>query len=56
MGACDFHTPLSPREGKDIIKKAYTKGIRAFDTAFSYSGADSMLYSAMRAKGVSRDE
>ena len=56
MGACDFHTPLSPREGKDIIKKAYQKGIRAFDTAFSYSGADSMLYSAMREKGVSRDE
>ena len=56
MGACDFHTPLSPREGKDIIKKAYKKGIRAFDTAFSYSGADSMLYSAMREKGVSRDK
>ena len=56
MGACDFHTPLSPREGKDIIKKAYKKGIRAFDTAFSYSGADSMLYSAMREMGVKRDE
>ena len=56
MGACDFHTPLSPREGKDIIKKAYQKGTKAFDTAFSYSGADSMLYSAMREKGVSRDE
>ena len=56
MGACDFHTPLSPREGKDIIKKAYKKGIRAFDTAFSYSEADSMLYSAMREMGVKRDE
>ena len=56
MGACDFHTPLSPRDGKDIIKKAYKKGIRAFDTAFSYSGADSMLYSAMREMGVKRDE
>ena len=41
---------------KDIIKKAYKKGIRAFDTAFSYSGADSMLYSAMREMGVKRDE
>ena len=56
MGACDFHTPLSPRDGKDIIKKAYKKGIRAFDTAFSYSEADSMLYSAMREMGVKRDE
>ena len=56
MGACDFHTSLSPREGKDIIKKAYKKGIKAFDTAFSYSGADSMLYSAMREMGVKRDE
>ena len=56
MGACDFHTPLSGREGKNIIKKAYKTGIKAFDTAFSYSEADSLLYSAMREMGVKRDE
>lgn len=56
MGACDFHAPLSGREGKNIIKKAFKKEIRAFDTAFSYSEADSMLYSAMREMGVKRDE
>ena len=56
MGACDFHAPLSGREGKNIIKKAYKTGIRAFDTAFSYSEADSLLYSAMREMGVKRDE
>ena len=56
MGACAFHSPLPPREGKDLIKKAFRKGIRAFDTAFSYSEADSMLYSAMREAGIEREE
>ena len=56
MGACAFHSPLPPREGKDLIKKAFRKGIRAFDTAFSYSEADSLLYSAMREAGIEREE
>lgn len=56
MSSCAFHAPLSPREGKDIIKKAYKCGINAFDTAFSYSEADSMLFSAMKEAKVSREE
>lgn len=56
MGACDFHTPISPRAGKDIIKKAWKNGIKAFDTAFSYNNADSMLYSAMRELQVERTD
>lgn len=56
MGKCDFHSPISPRLGKDIIKKAYKNGIRAFDTAFSYGEADSILFSAMREMNKEREE
>ena len=56
MGSCDFHSQLSPREGKNIIKKAWKSGIKAFDTAFSYNESDSILYSAMKEARVERDE
>lgn len=51
-----FHSILSPREAKDIIKASYRRGIRHFDTAFSYKGADSLLFSALRELGAKREE
>ena len=47
-----FHSALSAREGKDLIKEAYRAGIRTFDTAFSYGEADSLLSAAMRELGT----
>ena len=43
-----FHEKISPREGKTIIKAGYRRGIRTFDTAYSYGDAESILASAMR--------
>ena len=38
-----FHRTLSSREGKDIIKEGYRRGIRYFDAAYSYGDAESLL-------------
>ena len=46
-----FHSKISPREAKDIIKTAYKKGIHSFDSAFSYN-TDSILYSALKEIGI----
>ena len=46
-----FHNPMTAREAKDIIKDAYKKGIRSFDSAFSY-GTDNLLYSALKEIGI----
>lgn len=47
-----FRRKLSPREGKALIRAAYRKGIRWFDSAYSYQDADSVLASAMRELGA----
>ena len=46
-----FHRTLSSREGKDIIKEGYRRGIRYFDSAYSYGDAESLLSAAMRETG-----
>ena len=46
-----FHRTLSSREGKDIIKEGYRRGIRYFDAAYSYGDAESLLSAAMRETG-----
>ncbi len=51
----DFHAPKSARDAKDVIKAAYRKGIRSFDSAFSY-GTDSLLYSALREMGKEKED
>ena len=50
-----FHAPIDARSAKNLIKTAYKKGIRSFDSAFSY-GSDSLLYAALRELGVRSDE
>lgn len=55
MGEGLFHRRLSGHEAKAIIKHAYNKGIRAFDTAYSYREADSYLSAALREIHVPRD-
>ena len=42
-----FHRMLSPEEGRSLIKAGYRKGIRFFDTAYSYGDAESILRGAM---------
>ncbi len=51
LSSTPFHKALSPNEGKALIKQAYRKGIRYFDTAYSYGDAESMLAGAMRELG-----
>ncbi len=51
-----FHNRLSPVESKRIIKSAWKKGIRTFDSAYSYTDADTILYSALRELNAERDE
>ena len=46
-----YHRMLSAREGKDVIKEGYRRGIRYFDTAYSYGDAESILQSAMKELG-----
>ncbi len=53
LSGSGFHRTLAPREGKDLIKAAYRRGIRLFDTAYSYGDADSILSSALRELGSS---
>lgn len=47
-----FRRKLSAREGRSLIKAAYKKGIRWFDSAYSYQEADSLLSAAMRELGA----
>ena len=54
MGDGSFHSLLSPSAAKAIIRKAWKEGIRAFDSAFSYREADSLLYSALREMNAER--
>lgn len=49
-----FHSKTEPRDAKNIIKAAYQKGIRSFDTAFSYHNTN-LLYSALKEIGVKTD-
>ncbi len=51
-----FHSRLSPLESKRIIKSAWKKGIRTFDSAYSYTDADTILSSALRELGAERNE
>ncbi|MBO8437204.1 MAG: aldo/keto reductase [Spirochaetes bacterium] len=48
LSESSFHQRIPARDGKNLIKAAYRKGIRLFDTAYSYNEADSLLYSAMK--------
>ena len=50
-----FHSKITAREAKDIIKTAYKKGIHSFDSAFSYN-TDNLLYSALREMGVKTED
>ncbi len=56
IGEGRFHRRLSPRDGRRIIREAYKRGIRTFDSAYSYLDADTILYSAMRELGIERDK
>ena len=48
LSASPFHKSLSAKEGKDLIKAAYRRGIRIFDTAYSYGDASSVLAAALK--------
>ena len=52
LSESSFHQHISARDGKNLIKEAYRRGIRLFDTAYSYNEADSLLYSAMKELSV----
>ncbi len=56
IGEGRFHRRLSPEMGKRIIRTAYKKGIRTFDSAYSYLDADTILYSALKELGAARSE
>lgn len=51
-----FHSHMDARKAKGIIKTAYKRGIRAFDTAFSYKESNSLLYSALKEIGVRTED
>ena len=48
IGEGRFHRKLSAKEGRNLIKAAYRRGIRDFSSAYSYNEADSILASAMK--------
>lgn len=52
LSESQFHRKLAPAEGKAIIRSGYRKGIRMFDTAYSYGDAEAILSSAMREIGI----
>ncbi len=56
IGEGRFHRRLSPEAGKRIIRTAYKRGIRTFDSAYSYLDADTILCSAMKELGAERTE
>ncbi len=47
IGESAYHKRLGTTEAKRIIKASYKKGITTFDSAYSYTDADSILYSAL---------
>lgn len=51
-----FHRHMDARKAKGIIKAAYKRGIRAFDTAFGYKESNSLLYSALKELGTSTED
>ncbi len=56
IGKCDFHTKLDSTTAKRIIKAFYKSGINTFDSAYSYSDADTILYSALKEMNAKREE
>lgn len=56
LGKCDFHERLDTTKAKRIIKKAYQKGIRVFDSAYSYQDADTILYSVLKEMNAKRED
>lgn len=56
LGKCDFHERLDTTKAKRIIKKAYQKGIRVFDSAYSYQDADTILYSSLKEMNAKRED
>ena len=48
IGEGRFHRKLSAKEGRNLLKAAYRRGIRDFSSAYSYNEADSILASAMK--------
>ena len=56
LGKCDFHERLNTTKAKRIIKKAYQKGIRVFDSAYSYQDADTILYSSLKEMNAKRED
>jgi len=48
IGDDSFHNKLDNKSAKALIKNAIKSGITAFDTAFSYKEADSILSAAVR--------
>ena len=51
-----FHSRLSSVDAKRIIKAAYRKGITAFDSAYSYLDADTLLRSALTELKAQRED
>lgn len=48
IGEGRFHTRMAPAEAKRIIKAAYREGMTTFDSAYSYTDADTILCSALK--------
>lgn len=51
-----FHRALSPDIARSILSKAWEKGIRYFDSAYSYENADTILYSFFSRRKIEREE
>ncbi len=47
-----FHKKLSSEEGKKIIREAIKHNFSSFDSAYSYEGAESVLSSVLKEKGL----
>ncbi len=48
IGEGIYHERMDSTTAKRIIKAAYRSGIKTFDSAYSYTDADSILYSALK--------
>ncbi len=55
-GNGDFHERLTPDESRRIIRSAWRKGFRVFDSAYSYTDSDSILFSALSQMNVQREQ
>ncbi len=51
-----FHSRLCAVDARRIIKAAYRKGIRSFDSAYSYLDADTLLRSALAEMKAERED